>query len=438
MKLTAWDHRTWRFATPVIISNISVPLLGAVDIAVVGHLPGPHYLGGVAVAALIFSMIYASMNFLRMGTTGLASQSLGAGDADEVLAWLSRATVVSIGIGLLLVTLQVPIGAIALDLIAPSDEVRPLAESYFIIRIWGAPAALLNFAILGWFFAIQNTRAALATQIFMNGVNIALDFWFVIGLEWGVDGVAIATLISEVSAAVLGFWLVVRNARRLGGKWKLSAAFESHRMAQMFRVNRDIFFRSVCLQGTFAVFTSLGARHGDVILAANAILLNLLTLVAYALDGFAHAAEALAGEAFGGRDRKNFRAAVAASSRWALVLSVVISGLLFIVGPSIIDTLSSVESVRQTARTYLPWAAISPVISVWCFQLDGIFIGTTHTREMRNGMAISLVIYIACLAGLVPIMGNHGIWLALLIFMAVRGITLALWYPRIERAIQAR
>jgi multidrug resistance protein, MATE family len=403
--------------------------------AVVGHLPGAHYLGGVAVAALIFSIIYATMNFLRMGTTGLTAQALGARDGVEVRAWLARAALISIVIGLILVTFQTPISLLALDMIAPSEAVRPLSQSYFSIRIWGAPAALLNFAILGWFFGIQNTRAALITQLFMNGVNIILDVWFVMGLGWGVEGVATATLISEVSAVGLGLWLVRRNAKGLAGHWQLKSAFDRQRLIAMFRVNRDIFLRSICLQASFAILTSLGARHGDVILAVNAILLNILAFVAYGLDGFANAAESLAGEAYGARNLKTFRAAVLASTRWAGILSVFLTLSLFAGGSYIIDALSGVEEVQRVARVYLPWAAIMPIVSVWCFQLDGIFIGTTHTAEMRNGMALSLVVYLLMLYILIPIWGNHGAWLAMALFMATRGLTLGLMYPRIERAI---
>jgi len=438
LKLTTWDHKTWRFAAPVIISNVTVPLLGAVDMAVVGHLPEPRYLGSVAVAALIFSILYATMNFLRMGTTGLTAQAFGAGNGDEVRAWLTRSALIGICIGLFLLLIQTPISRLALDLIAPSDDVRPLSQAYFAIRIWGAPAALLNFAILGWFFGIQNTRAALLTQIFMNGVNIVLDVWFVMGLGWGVEGVAIATLISEVSAAVLGLWLVWRTSMSLSGGWHFYRILDRHRLFAMFRVNRDIFIRSMCLQASFAIFTSLGARHGDIILAANAVLLNIQSFVAYGLDGFANAAESLAGEAYGARNRTTFRAAVLASSRWAILLSVVITLCLFVIGPYIIDALTGIAEVRVAARMYLPWAAMMPVISVWCFQLDGIFIGTTHSSEMRNGMAISLIFYVLMLVILMPIWGNHGAWLAMAIFMAARGVTLGVMYPRIERAITAR
>jgi len=439
--MTAWDQKTWRFAAPVIVSNVTVPLLGAVDMAVVGHLPGAHYLGSVAVASLIFSILYATMNFLRMGTTGLTAQAFGAGNGDEVRNWLTRAALIGIGIGVLLLIIQTPISRLALDLIAPSNDVRPLSEAYFAIRVWGAPAALVNFAILGWFFGIQNTRAALLSQIFMNGINIILDIWFVMGLGWGVEGVAIATLISEVSAVAFGLWLVQQNVIKLSGKlpghWHLKDTFNGHALMTMFRVNIDIFVRSMCLQISFAIFTSLGARHGDVILAANAVLLNILYFVSYGLDGFANAAESLAGEAYGAKNLPVFRAAVIASSRWAVIVSILTALALMGIGPYIIDAMTSVEEVQLAARTYLPWVILLPVVAVWCYQLDGIFIGTTHTTEMRNGMAISLLFYILMLVILLPLLGNHGMWLALTLFMAVRGLTLGAMYPRIERAIVA-
>ena len=430
-----WNRKTWALAGPVIVSNVSVPLLGAVDIAVVGHLPGAHYLGAVAIGALIFNFIYHGFNFLRMGTTGLTAQSLGARDFVEVRAWLARAGLLALAIGIGLIAVQEPILWASLGIVDPGPQVRPLTDAYFSIRIWGAPMALLNFALLGWFFGIQNTRAALATQIFMNGVNIVLDLWFVLGLGWGVEGVAWATLISEVSAIGLGLWLVRVNLKRIGGHWHLERAFDGKRLTRMFRVNGDILIRSLCLQTAFIIVAAVGARMGDVVLAANAVLLNLHLFTSYALDGFANAAEALTGEAVGARNRGRFRDAVKATSLWALIFSVCFSGLYLALGTVFVDILTGVPEVRQATREYLLWAQLLPLISIWSYQLDGIFIGSTWTAEMRNGMAASLAVFAVALVPLVPAYGNHGLWLAFSLFMIARALTLGVYYPRLERNI---
>ncbi len=430
-----WNRKTWTLAGPVILSNISVPLLGAVDTAVVGHLPGPHYLGAVAVGALIFSVIFGGCNFLRMGTTGLTAQSLGAGDPDQVRSWLARAGILALFVGLVLIALQGPVIWASLKIVNPSAQVAPLTDGYFSIRIWGAPFALLNFALLGWFFGIQNTRAALATQVIMNGVNIVLDIWFVWGLGWGVEGVAWATLISEVSAVGLGLWLVARNLERLGGQWRLKRITDVTRLARMVKVNSDIFIRSICLQAAFVLIASIGARMGDLMLATNAILLNFQVFSSYAMDGFANAAEALTGEAVGARDRDRFRRAVKASSMMALIFSCGFSVSYWFAGPYLIDILTTVEDVRETARAYLPWMVVLPMISVWSFQLDGIFIGSTWTAEMRNGMILSISIFVGALYLIVPDMGKHGLWLAFTVFMVARALTLGAVYPRLERRV---
>ena len=432
-----WNRKTWLLAGPIMISNVSVPMLGAVDAAVVGRLPGAHYLGAVAVGALIFSVVYASLNFLRMGTTGLTAQSLGADQPDEVRSWLARAALLSLILGSLLILTQSLIGWAAIEIVSPSDMVTPLVKEYFFIRIWSAPATLMNFALLGWFFGIQNTRAALISQIFMNGVNIILDIWFVIGFGWGVEGVAWATLISEVSAVGLGLYLARHELKRIGGHWQRKRIFDQSKIIKMLRVNFDIFIRSMFLQASFVVFTSISARMSDTILAANSILLIFQSIMAYALDGFANAVEVLAGEAFGARNRLIFRQAVVATSRWALIFSVIFVGAYLVGGDYLINILTTVPEVREQAHIYLVWAAISPIVSVWSFQLDGIYIGTTRTADMRNMMLVSFVTLLACTALFVPAYGNHGLWLAFTVFMAVRGITLGILYPRLERSIES-
>jgi MATE family multidrug resistance protein len=435
-KFNEWDRKTWRLVIPIVATNITIPLLGIVDIAVIGHLPGPHYLGGVAIGSLVFSIIFSSMMFLRMGTTGLTAQSLGAEDDDEVRSWFVRGVLIALVIGILLISIQIPISLYVFDWTNASDAVLPLALEYFFIRIWCAPTTLINFVILGWFLGMQNPRDALFTQVVLNGLNIVLDLWFVIGLDMGVAGVAKATLFAEVVGVTFGLWLVKRSARQLRGNWRLTKTLEKQKLLRMIRINSDIFIRSLCLQGSFFFFTSSGARQSDVILACNTILLQFTVLSAYALDAFANAAEALAGKAYGASNQRDFRSAVVASSRWALVFSLFFSLIFYTTGHMLIDVLTSIDDVRDMARVYLPWLIISPLIAVWSFQLDGIYIGATQSAAMRNTMIISMLIFYASLQVLVPTMGNHGLWLGFMIFFAIRGITLGVWYPQVEKSIR--
>ncbi len=435
IKPNDWDRQTWRLVVPIVLTNITVPLLGLVDTAVIGHLPEAHYLGAVAIGSLVFSMVYSTMFFLRMGTTGLTSQALGAGDNNEVRAWLMRGGLMALGIGLLLIGLQVPIGLVVFSWTGASAEVLSFAKDYFAIRIWSAPATLLNFVILGWFIGVQNTRPALINQLVLNVVNIILDLWFVIGLGLGVAGVAYATLIAETTGALFGFYLVRRQINRMAGHWQSSQVLKKDKLMRMLRVNGDIFVRSLCLQISFFAFTSYGARQGDVILAANTVLLKFTMFTAYALDAFANAAETLAGNAYGANNRSDFRGAVVATSRWALLFSALFALIFWFAGSFLIDGITSIEAVRQTAREYLPWLIASPLIAVWSFQLDGIFVGATKTAVMRNGMIVSMIIYYLCLSVLVPTMANHGLWLSMMIFFALRGATLGICYPRLEKEL---
>ena len=430
-----WHNRTWRIAAPVIITNVSVPVLGIVDTAVVGRLPGPEYVGAVAVGALIFSLLYHGCNFLRMGTTGLTAQSYGAGDGSEVRTWLGRAVLVGAAVGVLMVLLQWPIFELAALIVGPSDTVRPLSETYFSVRIWAAPFALANFALLGWFFGVQNTRAALITQIYMNGVNVVLDIWFVQGLGWGVEGVVWATVFSEITALFLGLLLAARHMHRMGGQFDLQALLLPSALRRMFSVNRDIFIRSMCLQASFVIMTAVGARMGDTALAANAVLLHFQTFMAYALDGFATAAEALTGEAMGARSRRRFNAAFRASAQWALVFSVVFSLAYWAFGTSVIAMITTEAGVRAAAGEYLIWATVLPIISVWSYQLDGVFIGCTWSRQMRNSMALSLLAFLISLPLLVPVFHNHGLWIAFIIMMISRAVTMALMLPKLAEQI---
>jgi len=425
----------WKLAAPIILSNVSVPLLGAVDTAVVGHLPGAHHIGAVAIGALILSFIYWGFGFLRMGTTGFTAQSLGAGDRDETLAVLARAMLAGGVLSISVLALQWPLSVFAFTLIEPSHLVEEQARIYFDIRIWGAPATLANYALVGWFIGLRDAKAAFYVQIFMNGLNIILDLWFVVGLEWGVAGVAWASLISEGLAIGLAFWLAARKLHFLNGVWSKDRILDGAKLRRMFAVNRDIFIRTLGLQISFALFTAVSARMGDTILAVNAVLMNFQSIMAYALDGFAHAIEALAGSYLGARDRNGFRKAVKISTLWALLFAVIFTLAYALFGGLIIDLMTDMEDIRSISREYLPWVIALPLISVWSFQLDGIFIGTTRTAEMRNAMVQSAIIFLLAIVILQPMYANHGLWMAMMVLMVARAITLAIRYPALEKTV---
>lgn len=428
-------RRVWLIAGPIIISNISVPMLGAVDTAVIGHLPDPKYLGGVAIGAMVFTFIYWGFGFLRMGTGGLTAQALGARDADEVRACLARAAVIGIAVALILIALQLPIATATFSILEASPDVEALAQEYFFVRIWGAPATLMNFALLGWFIGCQNTKAALWHQLSLNGVNIVLDLVFVLGFGWGVTGVAAATAIADGVAVMIGLFLALPILRKLGGGFVGAEILEASKIRRTIALNVDIFIRTICLVLAFAYFTAQGAAFGNVVLAANAVLLNFQTFMAHALDGLAHSAEALGGEAIGARDRKAFRDAVRVSVFWGMVVAAGFTLVYLIAGSFIIDVLTGIETVRETSREYLVWSAAMPLIAVFPFLLDGIFLGGTRGATMRNAMIVSLLIYLACCYILVPLWGNDGLWASLAIFMGARGLTLGARYPALARSI---
>ncbi|HEY4345255.1 MAG TPA: MATE family efflux transporter [Parvibaculum sp.] len=425
-----------RLAGPIVLSNISVPLLGLADMVVIGRIPDPAALGAIALGGTIFNFIYWGFGFLRMGTTGLTAQALGARDADEVSANLGRALIVAVSIGLCLIALQWPIGFAAFALLKGSAEVQAMAHDFFSIRIWSAPFTLANFALLGWFIGRQKANTALVLQVFMNGLNIALNVTFVAGFGWAVKGVATGTLIAEIAAAGLGAALAWRDLRRSGwsGRWARARLLDPARLARMIAVNRDIMLRTFCLIFAFSFFTAQGARAGDVTLAANAVLGQFIALAAFLLDAFCSATEALVGEAVGARSEATLGRAVLLSSLWAGGVALALSLFIYAAGPLLIDALTASPDVRVAARVYLPWAALVPIIAVWCFLLDGIFIGATRTEEMRNAMAVALMIFLVAWWFLARAYGNHGLWAALVIFYAARAATMLPFYGSVRRA----
>jgi MATE family multidrug resistance protein len=423
-------------AIPVVVSNVSTPLLGLVDTGVVGRIPDPAYIGAVAIGALVFTFVFWAFGFLRMGTTGLTAQALGAEDPDEVAACIARALLLSAAVGAALISLQWPIREIAFALLEGSAHVEGLARAYFDIRIWAAPATLANYALLGWFIGLGRTDVALVLQLVLNVTNIALDALFVLGFGWDVRGVALGTLIAEFVAAAVGLAVAIRHLRGQTRAWTLRAALEPARLARTVAVNGDIMIRSLALVFVFVWFMARGARQGDVVLAANAVLMQFISTAAYFLDGLAFAAEALVGRAVGAARRAAFLAAARITTWWAAGFAVVLSAVLVIGGPFFIDTLTVDEQARAAARTYLPWAAAAPLLGVWAFQLDGIFIGATRTADMRNAMLASLAIFIAGWWLLAPY-GNHGLWAALYVHYLARIATLSYYYPALLRSVEA-
>ncbi len=430
-----WNGRVWRLAGPIIVANISTPLLGAVDTAVMGHLPDPAYIGGVAIGAVIFDFLFWGFGFLQMSTSGFTAQAQGAGDHIEVRATLIRAMALALALGLLLVLLQAPIVALAFLMMDTSPQVEGLARSYYAIRIWSAPFALANYVVLGWLLGQQRAGLILVLQLALNGTNIALDLLFVMGFGWGIEGVALATLIAQGGGLALALYFAraALVAKEPPVSWSRLA--DRGRLTALFHVNANIMIRTLCLIFGLAYFTARGAEMGDLVLAANAVLMQFLFVSAYAMDGFAHAVEVLSGTALGRRSLADFRRAVQVSTLWALGFAVLSSLFFWLTGEQIIALFSDITKVRLTAIEFLPWMIIAPLISVWSFQLDGIFVGTTRSAEMRNAMIASLAVYLAACWLLIPALGNHGLWLSLMIFMAARMITLGLYLPRLERAI---
>ena len=428
-------RRTWQLAWPIILSNSSIPLVGAVDTAVMGHLPDPAYIGAIALGANLFSIIYWAFGFLRMGTTGFVAQAAGAGDGEEAAAALQRALLIAALLALGIWSLQVPIAALTFHLVEGSEQVEALSRVYFEWRIWSAPATLANYAILGTLIGLQSTRAVLMVQLLLNGTNVVLDLLFVPVLGLGVEGVALASVLAEFTAVGFGLWLVSRRLRALPRSGHRVTLLEPTALRALIAVNGNIFVRTLCLVLALFYFTAVGTGLGELVVAANAILMQLQFFLAYGLDGFAHAVEGLAGAARGAMRRDHFRAAVRTTTVCALAVAALYSLVYAILGETFIAWMTDQADVRAMAGSYLPWMILAPLVSIWSFQLDGIFIGTTRTVEMRNGMLIAAAAFWLFCEALVPALGNHGLWLAFMGFLTLRAITLALWLPRIDRAL---
>ncbi len=418
---------------PIVLSNVSEPLIGVVNTAVMGRLPEPHYIGAVAIGTLIFGFLFWGFGFLRLSTSGLAAQATGANNRGEIAVLIWRSIIIACAIGVALIALAPWLGPFAIGLIGGSDAVMRETQTYFTYRIWTAPAALCNYAILGWFIGQGRATTAFITQLFLNITNMVLSVFFVIFLGMATEGVGLAVVIAEYAAVVLGLTLVVKRLRALGVATQWSVILERDKFAALIGANTDIMIRTFCLVFAFGWFVSRGSRAGDLTIAANAVLLNMFELSAFMIDGFGYAAEALVGQSIGARNRQNFNRAIALSTLWAGVLGVICGLTIWFAGPQLIALMTTNADVQTVALNYLPWAAIAPVLGTLCFQFDGIFTGAMATKDMRNMMVLSLAIYLACWWWLEPIYGNHGLWAALCIFFVVRGVTYAARMPAITQ-----
>lgn len=422
--------RILAIAIPIVISNATVPLLGLVDTGVVGQLGAAEPIGAVAIGALILSSVYWICGFLRMGTTGMTSQALGAEDNTEVAALLQRGLLVGFGFGLAVILLQWPLFLGAFWLSPATAEVEELARSYMQIRVWSAPASIALYAVTGWLIAHERSRAVLALQLWMNGLNIVLDIVFVLGLGWGVEGVAIATFLAEWTGLVFGLWLCREGLALLG----LPAILDPVRIKRMIAVNGDILIRTLALQTIVVTFMFWGAGFGNLELAANQVLIQFISLVAFALDGFAFSSETLVGQSMGRRDKVGLRRAAIMTSVQGLVAAVLMALSFALFGGIIIDILTTAPDVREEARVFLPYMVIGTVLGLPAWMLDGIFIGATRSRDMRNMMLLSFGLYLILAFPLMSAFGNHGLWMALILSWIIRGVTLGARYPALERA----
>jgi len=412
-------------AVPMTLAYLSTPVVGVVNLGVIGQIGDPALVGGVSIGALVFDFVFATFNFLRAGTTGLVAQAVGAGDRREASAWLGRALILAALIGLAVVLLRGPIAALALGLIGGSEAVQAATREYWHVRALATPFALANYVILGWLIGLGRAGIGLLLQTLLNGVNVVLSLVFVHSLGMGVSGVGWASFAAEAATAAAGLLVVLRLTG--GADWpRLAHILERVAFLRMIVVNRDIMIRSFALLFAFGFFTAQSARGGDVVLAANEILLNFTMVAAFFLDGLAAAAEQFAGRAIGARYRPAFERSLRLVVGWGFAVAAVMSAVVFLLGPTFIDLMTTSEEVRAAARHYLPFAALVPLAGTLAYQMDGVFIGATWSAEMRNMMLLSLVVYLAVWFVLAPPLGMAGLWIAVLVFVGVRG--LSLWW----------
>ncbi|MEO0992587.1 MAG: MATE family efflux transporter [Pseudomonadota bacterium] len=432
-------RRVAGIALPVVLSNAAVPLQGAIDTAIIGNLGAAHYLAAVTLGATVITMVFSSFNFLQIGCSGLTAQALGAGDGRRVMNTLVRALLIGAALSVVLMFASGGIAAVGLAIFEGSDAAEAEARSYILIRFWGAPAEFANLAIMGWFVGQELTRRLFELQITISLLNIALNLLFVLGFGWGVEGVALGTALAAWGGLALGLWRVRARAFAVmpaGYRLDWQRILKREELSQLFALNVDLFIRTLCLTGSFLWVARLGSLEGDLVLAANGVLLQFLHVSAYALDGFAMAAETLVGQSLGARDRDRLRRSVVISGLAALALAAVFALLASLLAQPMINLFTNVDAVRENAGAHALWATCLPVIAVIAYQLDGIFIGAADGKSMRNAMLVSTAVFLPLSWVLSETYGNHGLWASLWALMIIRAATLGLRYPALEARAQ--
>ena len=432
-------RRVMTIALPVVLSNATVPLQGAVDTAIIGNLGDAVFLAAVTLGAAAMSMLLHVFNFLQFGSGALSAQALGGKDHRRVINVLARGLILAFGLGAILIAAQAPMRAALLGMFEASERAENLAAMYFSIRIWAAPAELAIFAVGGWFSGQELTRRLFELQLVISVTNIVLNLYFVLGLGMDVDGVALGTLIAMYLGLGFGLWRARLRMRELMPDWRpeRSRLLNPQELGKLMRLNRDIFIRSILMVGSFTWMTRQGSMQGDVILAANGVLMQVVHITVYGLDGFAIAVESLVGQAVGARNRRFLRRAVIVSTVCAFVLAILMGILMFAVQVPLVNLFTNVEEVRAASNQYYFWAALFPLVGVLAFQMDGIFVGATESVGMRNAAIVSCGLYLLISIWAMDAYGNHGIWGAIWSLLILRAATMTALYPALERRVFA-
>ncbi len=426
------DQYILKIALPAIVTNITVPLLGLVDAAIVGHMGAAAYIGAVAVGSMIFNLVYWVFGFLRMGTSGMTAQARGRRDLTEAVSLLVRSAMVSLAVAFLLILLQWPLCELMLELIGPTPDVRPLAATYFYIVVWGAPASLGLFTLTGWFIGMQNTRLPMVVSVLQNVANILVSLFLVYGLGMKIEGVALGTVIAQYAGLLTGILLLWRYYRRLWTGQRFSLADRLLPITPFLRVNRDIFLRTLFLVAVNLYFTAAGARQGAVILAVNTLLMQLYLLYSFFMDGFAYAGEALGGRYWGASNRPAFMEVVRRLMRWGLAVVLLFTTVYVLGGMPFLHLLTDEAMVVEASSQYVAWAWLVPAAGMLAFIWDGVFIGITQTRGMLQSSFVAAAVFFACVCFLIPLWGNHGLWIAMLIYLLMRGmVQTVIFYKRV-------